>query len=660
MSAPRTCLHIFAVAAMVAGTFLSAGCSTVTLKQSTRQEYLERRQRSVLTTGTHSTGTQKTLIVTGLDEKHCSKDASRCLGVIGASTGIDEEMRLSALSELWLERALAASPNNETPELTDAALAAYLEAARYAYAYLFFSPRPPEQRAFEIRQAQVAEFYNYAVRRAVLSFFAGETATSGGWPRLRAGWVWKWPDSNVRFDCTPAIPAQLMPTEGLAFKGLRNAYVLDGLGAAFVAVAPQSASPPRSAARPWRRPEYVPLTALLVFPGDTLADVLSARQVQIVGRDPMEDAQVTLNRRSVPLAANYTAPYAVWLARSRFNRQSIFSLLGRGRGLNEPQVLLLRPFDPNRRTIVMIHGLASSPVGWINTANAMIGYDRDLRRDYQIWQVYYPTNVPIAVTRAKIQAALTETLDHFDPDRSTRASNDMVLIGHSMGGVIARLLVSSSQGELTDVVRMRSDLPKDERDALLMQLHPYLQFEPMPEFTRAIFLAAPHRGSPKADLTLAHWLSRLIRLPAELLEQNATLLEAMKHASPLGEPTRSPNSIDNLSVHNPFISRAAELPISARVAYHSIIGTYRQGGLPLEESSDGVVPYWSSHLKDAESEAVVPSWHDVQSKPEAMMEIRRILRLHQTRTQWGARASVSRACPQEGRGNGTSSSEERE
>jgi hypothetical protein len=66
--------------------------------------------------------------------------------------------------------------------------------------------------------------------------------------------------------------------------------------------------------------------------------------------------------------------------------------------------------------------------------------------------------------------------------------------------------------------------------------------------------------------------------------------------------------------------------MSERVAYHSVIGDQGKGNTP--DSSDGVVPYWSSHLPNAKSEKIVPSGHGANEDPEGIEEIRRILRLH--------------------------------
>jgi pimeloyl-ACP methyl ester carboxylesterase len=287
---------------------------------------------------------------------------------------------------------------------------------------------------------------------------------------------------------------------------------------------------------------------------------------------------------------------------------------------------MTQPYAPNRLTVVMLHGLGSSPEAWINVANEVMG-DEELRRNYQVWEIYYPTNAPVAVNLANIRKALDATLQHFDPSGHAHASQNMVLIGHSMGGLIARLLVSSSGDKLWSLVPEGADLSPAKRAMLRERLAPYLQFTPMPQVTRAVFLATPHRGTPYAQHRLARWIGNLVRLPISVLKEVASLSDLLKDDTNTGSPLRIPNGIDNLSDTDPFIVAAANLPISPRVRYHTIVGVYKSKGL-LQDSDDGLVPYKSSHLDGADSELAVPSWHSVQETPAAILELRRILRLH--------------------------------
>ncbi|MQU09655.1 esterase/lipase family protein, partial [Pseudomonas helleri] len=199
--------------------------------------------------------------------------------------------------------------------------------------------------------------------------------------------------------------------------------------------------------RPYSEMPSPVLTLLLLFGGDDLEQVLATREILLSAHDPYRDAEIELGGERIPLAANYTAGYGLWLARSGFATQSLRTLLGRENGIDRPHVYLMQPYDPQRRIIVMLHGLGSSPEAWVNLANEVLG-DEALRREFQIWQVYYPTNVPMAFNQAAIRRALSQTLRHFDAQGDAAASRDIVLIGHSMGGVLSRLLVSSSEDRL--------------------------------------------------------------------------------------------------------------------------------------------------------------------------------------------------------------------
>ena len=601
---------------------LASGCAMVGVQHVAQKDYAAQRRSDVLSARVLSDSTVQSLNVIALSRDECAANFVRCTNTLLYSDGLDDERRLSALAELWLAFAIQSDRAKQGETVSDTALDAYLQSARYGYAYLFFTARRPGERAFETRQSQVLNFYNYATQRAVANFFKllprlgteWDTASVAGWRLLK-------PSSDVYLGSGDRIPHDLIPAEGLRFSGLRNSYRRDGFGSEFVAI---GATP--SNAGPWRESNYVPLTAVLEFPGDTLQNVLDTRDVRVHASSPYLDSNIALDGQTIPLAANFTAPYGVWLAQSGFAQESLRSLFGRG-GLTKPEVLLMQPYDPNRLTVVMLHGLASSPEAWINVVNEVMG-DEQLRRTYQVWEVYYPTNVPVPVNLMQIRKALDETLHHFDPSGRAVASNHIVLIGHSMGGVIARLLVSSSNDKLWGIIQERPNLTDEQKQKLRQRLAPYFQFEPMPQVSRAVFLAAPHRGTPVAQWKLARWIGGLIRLPLTLLEEGKNIANAAqgKNTEP-GTPLRIPNSIDNLSNEDPFIKASSTLPISPNVRYHTIVGVYKSKG-PLADSDDGVVPYVSAHLDGADSELSVPSWHDVQETPQAIIELRRILRLH--------------------------------
>ena len=178
-----------------------------------------------------------------------------------------------------------------------------------------------------------------------------------------------------------------------------------------------------------------------------------------------------------------------------------------------------------------------------------------------------------------------------------------------------------------------------QQERVEARLSPYLRFEPLPQVSDAIFIAAPHRGTPFANNRIARWVANLITLPVTMLGQLGDISRELIRIAPGKQetgPLRIPNSIDNLSDRDPFVRLSSGLPMNPRVRFHSIIGNDTPG-LAQALSSDGIVPYESAHLDGAASELVIASPHSVQENPLAILEIRRILR-----EQLGSQAAPAR------------------
>ncbi|CAB3767227.1 hypothetical protein LMG29542_05559 [Paraburkholderia humisilvae] len=641
---------------------LLSGCAMVTVRSLGPEQYIALRRGDILSTGRLSTATRDTLRVAALDENACQREPQHCIDAITAVNGINTDRRLASLAELSLQLAITQTSTNSVA-WNDAQFDLWLRTVRYSYAFLFLGQRTAGERAFEDRQTQVRDYYNYAVQELAGALFrrgAFESDPNSGDPGTQfiAGWSIDLDLSRTRLPEGVHEPREVIPASALSFAGLRSIYRRDGLGAELVAVmnvpspdsgrnsdvnatdsadsAPRATSGPTQDIRPFREMPSPNVTALIWFSQGTLEQVLSSREVILSVYDPYREASIELHGQTVPLAANFSAGYGIWLARSGFSGQSLRTLFGRSRGIDRPRIYMMQPFDPDRRIVLMLHGLASSPEAWVNVANDILG-DEVLREHFQVWQVYYPTNVPILVTLARIRRAVQETLEHFDPGGTSPASCGMVLIGHSMGGVLARLLVSTSDDELWTVFKdtfVPEGADIDREDERLNRL---LRFRPMPQVERAIFIAAPHRGTPFASNRLSRWVANLVRLPRALLAEIEDVVQTATNIDPQGKTFHVPNSIEQLRDTDPMIRATAQLPISPHVCFHSIIARRRANG-PLEESDDGVVPYRSAHLAGALSEKVIVAGHSVQQTPEAILEIRRIL--HEDIDTFDARGEI--------------------
>lgn len=485
--------------------------SPVAVRSMNTDEYIRIKRGDVLTGNTPSAASIETIKVAGLDVSACldlDNPGHECIAALLQTSGINDERRLSTLSELWVQQALSISQT----KAAEARLHAWLQAARYAYAYLFFTNRSAGERAFEDRQTQVRDYYNLAVQETATILFEAHERSNNVSPDIApfsmSGWVIKTDLSGTNIAQSEQPIHNLFAAPSLAFTGLRSQYRRDGFGAELVAdrsvktnagvLARNSDSKDHAPARPtWSEMPYPVVTALLRFESDSLADILATTEVTFAVYDPYRHFATELYEQHIPLAGHFTAGYGLWLAQAGFARQSIRTLLGREQNFDKPHVYLMQPYDPDRRVILMIHGLASSPEAWVNVANEIMG-DEILRKKFQVWQVYYPTNIPIPINHFEIRNTINAVLHHYDPQGSATASKNMVVMGHSMGGVIARLMVSSSENLMSEVFRDVEFEPK-RRQRIEAHIKPILQFYPMPEVSRAIFIAAPHQAPPSQD-----------------------------------------------------------------------------------------------------------------------------------------------------------------
>ena len=201
-------------------------------------------------------------------------------------------------------------------------------------------------------------------------------------------------------------------------------------------------------------------------------------------------------------------------------------------------------------------------------------------------------------------------------------SYGFIMIGHSLGGLVARMQATTTGRALWDANLRGSADRKFARlpaDHLVKRV---LVFDANPQLRRVVFICTPHRGSGLVLGSIGALATRIIQLPADLV---AVMTESLGDVlNVVGGRPVIPNSIVSLSPKNPTLLAMDKLPI--RAPHHSIIGDRGKGNTP--QSSDGIVPYSSSHLDSAQSELIVPGPHSSYELPATIAEIRRILRLH--------------------------------
>jgi pimeloyl-ACP methyl ester carboxylesterase len=351
----------------------------------------------------------------------------------------------------------------------------------------------------------------------------------------------------------------------------------------------------------------------------------------LVVQSPVAQPLHTAGTVNYRLAADFSAPYEQLLERSKLRRLGWWGLIG-GQAIGRRSGLfLIDDYDPTKTTIIMIHGLGSSPIIWAPLTNAITG-DPELHHRYQIWHMVYQSNAPLLIERRRAQSYLDETWKILDPDGHASARQGVVLIGHSMGGVISRLLCAQSTAALWSAAftvpyaSLHGD--KDDLDVL----KGIFQFTPYPGIDELIFMAAPQHGSPMAGDWLGHVAQDLaLRHIPELssVERISRANPGAVQASLLTGPYRLTHlsSVTSLMPDEPVSEVDETLMPAVGVRYDSIAGS-----LPgREPPSDGWVPLSSALLPGSASTLIVKvGHHEVPRDPKSIADVLGILRKHDT------------------------------
>jgi hypothetical protein len=205
----------------------------------------------------------------------------------------------------------------------------------------------------------------------------------------------------------------------------------------------------------------------------------------------------------------------------------------------------------------------------------------------------------------------------------------MVLIGHSMGGLLCKMMTQESGTKLWDLMTDRSFEKLAGPKEALEQLRSEMVFKPLPEVHRLIFIATPHRGS-RLDWEPARGIATLVVRPHARLQQAHASLLASNDPDAFTPTFRAgpATSVDQIAWEHPLLLAIDGLPFNAAVKRHSIIAEPRKTARP--GGGDGLVPYASAHHPGANSELLVNAGHCCLDNRDVIGEVARILREHVT------------------------------
>lgn len=546
-----------------------------------------------------------------------ARDPAATLAVIHAQLAPSGDMdRLYALAELSF---LVAERRRDR----DRALAA----AVYAYAFLFDDASPRLER-FDPRVIVARHLYNRGLALGFASSVPTQVTLAAGRRTLPMGTI---DIAMAPGELTWGGFALTSFTSVADFRvrGFDNRYRQAGIGAPLAG----SLGAPIGPVLPWQQyipPRLrVPTTAVLRIerPRAQLASGRLSGTLELYGEDDRERV-LSINGDDVPLEMEKTFSLAYTLEGA-----PIWDFGFQGFRLGDflptsqhEQLVFLHPYQKGEIPLVLVHGTFSSPATWAQLVNELEN-DPEVGSRFQPWFFLYNSGNPIGWSAGILAETLRSVVSQIDPESKDPALRQMVVVGHSQGGLLTKLMAVESGDAFWKQIARRPiddfDLAPESRAVLKRSLF----FEPLPFVSRVVFMATPHHGSFLSDFRVTSWISRLVKLPATLTKLTFDLATHGSDALLLTSLSRMPTSLDNMASNNRFLRTLADLPIAPGVTANSIIAVRGDG--PPERGNDGVVRFTSASIAGVESEKVVqPSGHSVQMTQPGIQELRRILLQH--------------------------------
>jgi pimeloyl-ACP methyl ester carboxylesterase len=481
------------------------------------------------------------------------------------------------------------------------------------YSWYFVSAERASQRLniFDHRARTAIDMYNFGLWQAF--------ATGEGEGLVLQATERKLPGGRISISLdTSQFPWKMeefekfLPADRYAVRGVAVRNRTAGIGLPLIAVRGKTGQP-------------VPVTAALRVQGDLTALSAGTARAALELYSTQDTSSVKdLKGTAIPLESDLTTPLAYKMEGSSFFDLSLGAFLGREPNKIPDGLYMTEPYRPGKIPVVLVHGTASSPVWWVELLNTL-NADPKIREKYQFWYFVYTSNKAVAMSAAELRDALNAKVAELDPQGKDPALQQMVVAGHSQGGLLTKFTAVDTGDSLVQALTGKDlaslDMPENKK----AQVSKLMVLKPLPFVKTVIFFSTPHRGSFQSKSWNRNLVRWLITLPVNLVESTIDTFDYMTDdvRRLLGGKKTVFTSADSMSPDNPVIKTMAEIPLAPGITGHSIIAVQTEGDPKL--GNDGVVEYKSAHLEGMASEFIVRSGHSSQLNPLAIDEMRRIL-----------------------------------
>lgn len=593
------------------------GCTTVDfveLREKPANPILERLAKTAFGGAATSERTQRLLQLTsyqgGGNFAHMLHHARRQIG------GVHNLDALHASAEISYLAAEKATEHDK-----GLALELSFDAAKFSWKYL--TTKLHDGNLVDPNQAphrETADVYNTSVQE-----FLRLVRRTGDY---RFGQPLRMPISKRTIDFQIPVPSPGLTLDQLGefrfvadyeVKNLRNRHAKSGVGVPLIVKRAKTSHPLE---RYYAEGLSYPATAVLRF-NNNLAD----QDAHLELYDTRESGQVNVDGNSLPMETDISTPLAWFLSDPKKSLLDTFAFFRTDKAQRLEGLYMVQPYDPNRIPVLMVHGIWSSPITWMEMFNDLQS-DPNLRDNYQFWFYMYPTGQPLTFAAAGLRDRLKELRLKCDPMGQNPTLDQMVVVGHSMGGLMSYLMTVDSEDKLWKAMS-RVPVEQFKTDAEIQnEIRRVFFFEGDRSIDRIVTIASPFNGSGYSNV-FTRWLSgSLVSLP-NTTSKLSQLIIRQNNQSLWDRMFASRTSVDSLNKDSAILRLVGQTSAPEDVHHHNIVGVKK--GKSLSDLTDGVVKFRSAHRSDVKSEIRVKAAHsEVHRHPDSVAEVQRILLEHLT------------------------------
>ena len=533
--------------------------------------------------------------------------------------GKDYPEATHALAEL--QYLAAESVRSEDPHL---AMELYLDAARDAW-QLFSRPDETGQcrDPAAAPHRDTAKVYNTSLENLL------RLAKTHG--RYRLGQSLKMPLTHRGVHFEIPFPSRLMCLEQFGdfdfvsdyqLRNLRSRHTTPGLGVPII-VSPPNSGVSDPMARYYTKSMNYAATVVVHFDESSHQSEPPVIRLQVY--DPRESEGLVVANTLLPLETDITTPLARQLSNPDLSLLDTWGLIRPDLAEKVEGLYMVQPYDPDRIPVLMVHGFWSSPLTWMEVFNDLQA-DPEIRRKYQFWFYMYPTGEPIAFSAARLRDTLGRLRLDCDPEHKNPRLDQMVVVGHSMGGILAHMLTIDSGDRLWKSVSKRPVDALKASGSVKSEIRRVFFFRQNSAVNRIVTIASPYGGSSLSNRFTRWALGSVVWLPSRTLELSRLVFE-QNGRDVADKLFTQQTSMDSLTRKSAVLTLVRNTDVPEAIPHHNIVAV-RKGSKP-EDWTDGVVSWKSAHRPDVTSEKVIRAGHsEVVRHPETASEIRRILLEH--------------------------------